>query len=91
MLCTKSAIALVWRETIKRGWVQTVLHRGGEAGDNRGEGPGPPRALLFGVDAQGWVETPLMTPPIPPPIIAHTIPSQAPANGGACLRSQYCS
>ena len=48
----------------------SVALREGERGTARGEGPGPTRALLFEVDAQGWVETPLMTPPIPPPDIS---------------------
>ena len=65
---------LVWRQNIKRGWVQTVLHKGERRGTTRGEGPGPTRALLFEVDAQGWVETPLMTPPIPRPSTPPSLP-----------------
>ena len=76
---------------LSAGGCKQCCTEGERRGEPRGEGPGPTRALLFEVDAQGWVETPLMTPPIPPPIISHTIPSQVPANGEACLRYQYCS
>ena len=75
---------------LSAGGCKQCCTEGERRGTTRGEGPGPTRALLFEVDAQGWVETPLMTPPIPRPS-AHTIPSRVPANGEACLRYQCCS